>query len=162
VISNGLLLAIAVTVPCSSPVPTAPSPAAWSRRITSAGSSGVAISTSATGALSSDRVYDLSRGRGGNIWIGTEAGLDRWNAAAGSLERFGATLNDRAVASVLEDRSGAVWAGTFDAGLVRFAADGHVLETFRHDAGKPTSLASNEVRAILEDKDFLNQLFPEK
>ena len=101
------------------------------------------------GSLSSDRVYDLSQGQSGAIWIGTEAGLDRWNARTGTLERF--ALNGRAVASVLEDRSGAVWAGTFDVGVIRYAADGHLLETFFHDPARPTSIASNEVRALLQD-----------
>ena len=122
-------------------------------------------------SLSSDHVYALSHGQSDRIWIGTEAGLDRWTPPSGSLSRpaiaglleeaahtgsgalehFGPALRGRAVASVLEDRSGAVWAGTFDTGLTRLAADGRVLETFHHDPARPTSLASNEVRAILED-----------
>ena len=103
------------------------------------------------GSLSSDRVYTLSRGHADAVWIGNEGGLDRWNADTRTLEPFGPALRGRAVASVLEDPSGAVWAGTFDAGITRFAADGHVLEIFHHDPARATSLASNEVRAILED-----------
>ncbi len=109
------------------------------------------------GSLSSDRVYALSPGQSGVVWIGTEGGLDRWKPESRVLEHFGPapreqhSLSGQAVASVLEDRSGAVWAGTFDGGLMRLDAQGHVLETFHHDANRATSLASNEVRAILED-----------
>ena len=114
-----------------------------------------------TGSLSSNQIRALSLGQRGDVWIGTEAGLDRWRADTGVVEPFGPAARDarsrsgrgidQGVASVLEDRSGVVWAGTFEGGLVRLSADGHVLESFRHDAGKPGSLASNEVRAILED-----------
>jgi signal transduction histidine kinase/CheY-like chemotaxis protein/sugar lactone lactonase YvrE/HPt (histidine-containing phosphotransfer) domain-containing protein len=103
------------------------------------------------GSLSSDRIRALSHAPTGSVWIGSEGGLDRWNVGTGTLEHFGRALRGQAVASVLEDRSGAVWAGSFDAGLTRFAPDGRVLETFHHDPAQPTSLASNEVRAILED-----------
>jgi len=124
--------------------------------------SGVDVLDPATGRFehlgsSSKQVRALSAGQQGVVWIGTEAGLDRWNPASRSIEPFGPaqreahSLRGQGVASVLEDRSGAVWAGTFDAGLVRLSADGRVLETFQHDAGKPGSLASNEVRALLED-----------
>src|SRR5262249_12302029 len=106
---------------------------------------------SKAGSLGSDRVRALAHGHGGSIWIGTEAGLDRWSPGTRTLEPFGMALRGTAVASVLEDRSGAVWAGTFDTGVTRLASDGHVLETFHHDPARPTSLASNEVRAILED-----------
>ncbi|MEJ0039956.1 MAG: two-component regulator propeller domain-containing protein [Gammaproteobacteria bacterium] len=108
-------------------------------------------------SLGSDLVRTLSAGKKGSVWIGTEAGLDRWRPDAATLEHFGPpalaahSLVGQHLASVLEDRSGAIWVGTFDAGLTRLAADGRVLETFRHEAGRPGSLASDEVRAILED-----------
>jgi signal transduction histidine kinase/ligand-binding sensor domain-containing protein/CheY-like chemotaxis protein/HPt (histidine-containing phosphotransfer) domain-containing protein len=108
-------------------------------------------------SLSSDLVRALAHGKGDSVWIGTEAGLDRWHPDVSTLEHFGPAAREahslvgQHLASVLEDRSGAVWAGTFDGGLTRLAADGRVLETFRHDAARAGSLASDEVRAILED-----------
>ena len=60
-------------------------------------------------------------------------------------------MSDKLISQVMEDQSGALWVGTFADGLTRLDREGRVLETFRHDARQPTTLASDEVRAILED-----------
>ena len=62
------------------------------------------------------------------------------------------SLHEKRISRVLEDQSGTLWIGTFDAGLVRMDRDGRVLETFRHDAGNAASLGSDDVRALLEDQ----------
>ena len=56
------------------------------------------------------------------------------------------SLHDKRISRVLEDQSGTLWIGTFDAGLVRMDRDGRVLETFRHDA-RQRGLARQRRRA---------------
>jgi len=51
------------------------------------------------------------------------------------------------------DRSGNLWQGIVDGGLVRRDATGRILAHFRHDARIPNTLANDNVRAILEDQD---------
>ncbi len=110
-------------------------------------------------SLSGDRIFALALSRSGDVWIGTDAGLDRWRVAQNAVSRFGpaagaeGALGGKQVSSVLEEQSGAVWAGTFDSGLVRLDAEGRLLETFRHDDRQADALSSNDVRAILEDRD---------
>jgi len=41
--------------------------------------------------------------------------------------------------------------GTFDGGLDRMDRRGNVSEVFRHDSAESASLASDDIRAILED-----------
>jgi signal transduction histidine kinase/ligand-binding sensor domain-containing protein/CheY-like chemotaxis protein/HPt (histidine-containing phosphotransfer) domain-containing protein len=101
-------------------------------------------------SLSSDRIFTLARARSGDVWIGTEAGLDRWQAETATLTRFGP--RGMQISRVLEEQSGAVWVGSYDRGLTRLARDGRVLEAFRHDEQRPDSLASDDVRALLEDQ----------
>lgn len=110
-------------------------------------------------SLSSDRVFALALSRSGDVWIGTAAGLDRWRQDQASIARFGppagaaGSLDGKQVSHVLEDQSGSLWVGTFDAGLTRLDQDGRWLETFRHDDRQADSLSSDDVRSILEDRD---------
>jgi signal transduction histidine kinase/ligand-binding sensor domain-containing protein/CheY-like chemotaxis protein/HPt (histidine-containing phosphotransfer) domain-containing protein len=107
------------------------------------------------GSLASDRVSALALTRAGDVWIGTDRGLNRFDAATRAMTRVdapGHALHGRQVSRVLEDESGALWIGTFDAGLLRMERSGRVLATFRHDAADAPSLASDDVRALLEDR----------
>ncbi|HEY8509822.1 MAG TPA: two-component regulator propeller domain-containing protein [Steroidobacteraceae bacterium] len=99
-------------------------------------------------SLSGDQIFTLMLDRGGHLWVGTEAGLDRWDEAR---REFVHVLPGHQVSRVLEDQSGSFWAGTFDAGLFRLDRQGRVMERFRHDPQRSTSLSSDDVRALLED-----------
>ena len=68
------------------------------------------------------RLFEDSRG---DIWIGTGSGVARFRAGAGTLEdlspAFRAALgHDPVPHSFAEDRGGAVWAGFYHGGLVRY------------------------------------------
>ena len=108
------------------------------------------------GSLTSDRIFTLARARSGAVWIGTEQGLDVYTG--NTLTHFGPpggsvhSLAGQQISRVLEDQSGAVWAGSYEIGLTRLDRDGRVRETFRHDEHRADSLQSDDVRAILEDQ----------
>jgi signal transduction histidine kinase/ligand-binding sensor domain-containing protein len=78
------------------------------------------------------RLLEDSRG---DIWAGTSDGIARWSRTTGRWKAFPrAQITQRAVlaASVhamAEDRTGAVWAGIYHSGLVRFRGDS--FETVR-------------------------------
>jgi signal transduction histidine kinase/ligand-binding sensor domain-containing protein/CheY-like chemotaxis protein len=103
------------------------------------------------GSLASDRIFTFTLDRAGNVWVGTDAGLDRWQPAQRSFAHVG-PLRNRQVSRVVEDQNGALWVGMFDGGLTRLDRQGRVLETFRHDPRRATSLSSDDVRAILTDQ----------
>jgi len=103
-------------------------------------------------SLSSDRIFSVSLARSGAIWIGTDAGLDRWQPETRTLTHFGAALRGKEISQVLEEASGVVWVGSFDAGVTRLDSNGNVLESFRHDGKRPDSLSSDDVRTLLEDR----------
>ena len=60
--------------------------------------------------------------------------------------------SDRAT-SVLEDRSGSVWVGTWDAGLDRFDPATGTFSHYVHDPADPTSLSDNTVYSLVEDRN---------
>jgi signal transduction histidine kinase/ligand-binding sensor domain-containing protein/CheY-like chemotaxis protein/HPt (histidine-containing phosphotransfer) domain-containing protein len=104
------------------------------------------------GSLAIDRVdAPLVLDRAGDVWIGTDAGLNHWSAETRTMARV-AALQGKRISRILEDQNGSLWIGTFDDGLVRMDRDGRVLETFRHDAADAASLGADDVRALLEDQ----------
>ncbi len=102
------------------------------------------------GSLASDRVSTLTLDRTGDVWIGTDRGLNRWQAESRTMTRVGPppsderSLHDKQISRVLEDQSGTLWIGTFEDGLFRLNRDGRVLETFRsrRAATRPRSAAT--------------------
>jgi signal transduction histidine kinase/ligand-binding sensor domain-containing protein/DNA-binding NarL/FixJ family response regulator/HPt (histidine-containing phosphotransfer) domain-containing protein len=103
-------------------------------------------------SLSSDKVYTLRQDRGGDVWIGTDAGLDRWHQDSGSISRLGehGSILRSQVSQLLESADG-LWVGSYDAGLARIDGEGRVVRQHRHDDRAPHSLASDDVRALLQD-----------
>jgi len=103
-------------------------------------------------------LFTLMLDRSGAIWVGTAAGLDRWQPERSAFVHFEhdekdpASLDGAQVSQVIEDQTGALWVGMFDGGLARVDHGGRVLERFRHDAKVASSIASDDVRAVLEDR----------
>jgi signal transduction histidine kinase/ligand-binding sensor domain-containing protein/CheY-like chemotaxis protein len=100
-------------------------------------------------SLIDDRVFTLTLDRSGSVWIGTEAGLDRLQGERGA---FVHSLSGAQISRVFEDRSGGLWVATYDGGLNLMDRDGRVVQVFRHDPQRKTSLSNDDVRAVLEDQ----------
>ncbi len=101
-------------------------------------------------------------GEKGDLWIGTHGGaLSRYDRRRGLFQhhrhdpRNAESLSSNHVWSVLVDRAGVVWAGTYADGLNRLVkTDGSYRVTrYRHDPEIPGSLGSDRVQAIHEDRD---------
>ncbi len=108
-------------------------------------------------ALSSDHIFTLSQSRSGDIWIGTQAGLDLWRHDDESIAPFGppagapGSLVGQEISHVFEDKSGAVWVGSFKVGLTRLDREGRLLAEYRHGR-ESHALINDDVRSILEDR----------
>jgi signal transduction histidine kinase/CheY-like chemotaxis protein/sugar lactone lactonase YvrE len=57
-------------------------------------------------------------------------------------------LSNNEVYTVIQDKQGYIWLGTFD-GLDRY--DGYTFKVFRHDQTEPRSISGNLIRALYED-----------
>ena len=74
-------------------------------------------------SLAELRVYDILLRNNGEIWIGTNNGLCRYNSKTKDFEVFrnisnnSESLNNNIVYSLFEDRAEIVWAGTFLGGI---------------------------------------------
>ncbi len=98
------------------------------------------------GGLSGDIVLSLFEDREGNIWAGTERGLDRFCELPVTILTKREGLSNDAAGSVFASRSGGVWIGT-SAGLNR-VDDGDRITVFDRRAGLP----SESVGSVYEDR----------
>ncbi len=95
--------------------------------------------------LSRDFAYTLFEDRSGTLWVGTGGGLDRFDGAAfvRASPPFEGTF---AVRSIAEGPDGALWIGTYGAGVWRLL-DGQWRGWSARDG-----LAHDTVRAVLVDR----------
>ena len=95
--------------------------------------------------LSRDFAYTLFEDRGGTLWAGTGGGLDRFDGAA-FVRASPPFEGSFAVRSIAEGPDGALWVGTYGAGVWRFL-DGKWRGWRARDG-----LAHDTVRAVLVDR----------
>jgi diguanylate cyclase (GGDEF)-like protein len=110
-------------------------------------------------SLIDNRIRTLTRAASGAIWIGTDAGLDLLVPGSHSFLHCPPAPSDshgsprQGVLTLYADPGGTIWQGAPDGGLIRRDADGRITAHFRHDPGSPSTIASDNVRAILQDTD---------
>ena len=107
-------------------------------------------------SLSDDAVFAIAPNRDGSLWVGTDKGVDRFDARRKSFSHFGRgpegkALSESRIRALLEDRHGVLWIGTAGGGLSRLDPASGAVESFRHDPENPRSLPHDRVRALLED-----------
>ncbi len=122
-------------------------------------------------SLADDRVYELLGSRDGSLFIGTNRGLDRFDATTNSFEHInlGHPAKRVSIRALFEDRSGVLWVGTSGAGLFSFDPLTGKVVHFKHDRDDDLSLGDDTVQSILQDSfgqlwvgtaNGLNQLDP--
>ncbi len=114
-------------------------------------------------SLASDYVQAVLVDPDGSVWAGTRVGLCRLDAKSGRFTRFlhdpadPEGLSSNEVTSLRRDRKGALWVGTGGGGLNRLVPgvgdDPPRFERWRHDPQDRRSLSSDDVRALLEDRE---------
>ena len=102
---------------------------------------------------SNNAITALAMGSAGALWIGTEAGLDRFDGR--TFTHYLANSNDPSSLSpgpqreVAQDSQGAVWTGTYGGGLDRL--EGQQVTHFRHDPKNSDSPANDNIASLVAD-----------
>jgi len=106
--------------------------------------------------LSQSTVFCMLQDSQGYMWFGTEDGLNRYDGYNFTVYKYDPenpnSFNGIWITSIYEDRSGVIWIGTRNSGLVRFDRDSETFTSFQNDPQTPHSLSHNQVTAILEDQ----------
>lgn len=106
--------------------------------------------------LKSNNVLALAEAENGDIWIGSQTGLSRMDAATGEVlhvsgdDSGGGPLPDTLISSLLFDSHGNLWIGTFDRGVFKMSANGEVLQ-YSTESVSSNRITHNHIRDILED-----------
>ena len=92
-------------------------------------------------------------GSRGELWIGTEESLDRFDGRTFTHyvndPRDSGSLNAGSQRIVVQDAHGVVWTGTYGSGLSRLDRDR--FTHFRHDPKNPDSLAIDNISSLVPD-----------
>jgi signal transduction histidine kinase/ligand-binding sensor domain-containing protein len=103
--------------------------------------------------LASDWVQSITQDQKGYIWIGTAAGLSRFDGydfvTFRNIPGNSRSLSNNRVNVVYADKSGNIWVGTQN-GLSRYNQLNEEFENFFHNSGNPKSLPGNVISAIHE------------
>jgi ligand-binding sensor domain-containing protein/signal transduction histidine kinase len=100
---------------------------------------------SVSGVPPETKINCLLASPSGELWIGTDRGLLRWNRTKITAEGVAASLAHVQVLSAIRDRDSNIWFGTAN-GLIRWSPDGVAL-----DAANPRW--SGPVTALFEDRE---------
>ncbi len=109
-------------------------------------------------SLSSGPILAVAGNAWGQLWVGTEQGLDYRAPAGVGFSHLRHRSNDPGslasdkVLSLLHDRHARLWVGTAD-GLQRLSADGKVFERIGPAVAGANSLVGQEVQTLFEAAD---------
>jgi signal transduction histidine kinase/ligand-binding sensor domain-containing protein/DNA-binding response OmpR family regulator len=106
--------------------------------------------------ISSNYIYSLLEDSKGQIWIGTDHGVNVFNPATGQIEVYLASkgskrninINDDAIQTLLEDRQGNIWIGHYTNGISIFNP---LTKSFSYLNTQNSQLNSNVVSVFHED-----------
>ncbi len=113
-------------------------------------------------AARSFRALDYERGRAewpclledraGRLWVGTAAGLDRYDEDRRSFVTV-AALEGIEVTDLLQDDDGTLWVATLGSGLNRLAPETLSVRRYLPDPQNAASIATRRVRKLGRDRD---------
>ncbi|MGN6396058.1 MAG: hybrid sensor histidine kinase/response regulator transcription factor [Mucilaginibacter sp.] len=105
------------------------------------------------------RYYGMCMDDEGYIWLGTDGdGIYKKKLTGEVIQHYfadvpGATLKNVAILSAYRSRNNDLWFGSYANGLFKYSKKNGRFTNYMHNAGDPTSLCKNDVRAIFEDSD---------
>lgn len=116
-------------------------------------------------SVASDFITQIHEDDHGRIWIGTSAGLNRYDKKDNSFKLYTKDAANPATSlagnvfnlssrTIIQDRDGHLWLGT-QSGLSRFDPNSEQFVSYFHDRNDPHSLSGNDIYAVFEDSDGL-------
>ena len=107
--------------------------------------------------LMSDNVFTIHGDRNGHMWVGQQNGISRFDPATESFINYKPDPdNPDSLANwvwvIYQDRSGALWLGTFGGALIRFDDKAKSFAAYTPDSRDPHRLNGGGITTIHEDR----------
>jgi len=106
-------------------------------------------------SISEGWINIITEDSNGNLWIGTDSGLNKFDPSTKKFTRFeniagdSCSLSHNRVFAIIEDPWGSMWIGTAD-GLNRLDTKTNQLTQFKNDPDNQNSLSDNRINSIIE------------
>jgi len=107
-------------------------------------------------SLSDNHVSVIHQDNVGDLWVGTQNGLNRFNPQTKQFTRFrhstnsANSLSQNDINALYTTQDGSLWVGTLG-GLNKFEHETQSFTHYQREASNPNSLSHNSVNAIVQD-----------
>ncbi|MEW6405841.1 MAG: two-component regulator propeller domain-containing protein, partial [Chloroflexota bacterium] len=104
-------------------------------------------------------IYDIYEDSQGRLWLGTGAGLDKFDPLTETFEHYlydpenPISLGGEQVSAIMEDSKGSLWVGTWDGGISRLSPITDTFVRYQYRSRSTGGLSNNTVLSILEASD---------
>lgn len=83
-----------------------------------------------------------------DLWIGTELGMVKYTGATQEFKLYNQAKKDL-IYAIRKDKEGRIWAGGFDAGLLKYNPETDSFQQYLHDKNDKNSISNNDVIEII-------------
>ncbi len=101
-------------------------------------------------SLLSDNVFAIYRTTTGDVWIGTNYGLQKYNRDTDDFTHI-PQLGNNFIYDILEDTDGNLWFATYTKGVFHYDVRKRIWRNYLSDGHNPATLSCNKVVSIFED-----------
>lgn len=108
-------------------------------------------------SLSSSYIHALLLDSRGQLWVGTNYGLNLYLPETDNFQRFfnnpvdAFSIGGNGVRALFEDSQKNIWVGHGESGLSKYSVDEGIFVSFKHHPDNPHSLSENSVYALAEE-----------
>jgi signal transduction histidine kinase/ligand-binding sensor domain-containing protein len=108
-------------------------------------------------SLISNNVLSIHGDRNGQIWVGQEGGIGRFDPATDGFANYRPLPDNPAslannIGAIYQDRSGVLWLGSWGGALSRFEDTTKIFVNYTPDPRDPHRLNGGGINSILEDR----------
>ncbi|MDQ6476884.1 two-component regulator propeller domain-containing protein [Dyadobacter sp. LHD-138] len=109
--------------------------------------------------ISSNMIYAIAAENQQKLWICTDGGLNLMDIRTGNVTRYAPdtrtpfSLTNKSVRSILIDKQGIFWLGTYKGGINKYDRNFTIFGLYRSDPHDPYSLSAPFVTSFAEKKD---------
>lgn len=109
-------------------------------------------------SLINDHVWAILEDRAGNLWFGTEDGLDRYHPTQNIFTHFRhapgnpASISHNFIWTIFQDDKNNIWVGTRKGGLNLYNPSENNFQRFEHNIERTTSIIDDRIASIYQDR----------